>query len=99
VLIATVICCGAEDKSSNTTLSPDERYLVDAYVRVRRAGAMYPFQREAGDSVLDHLAGVVDTVRVSRAIASLNATPERWTFIFQTIEQELGNQPSESTRS
>jgi len=90
VLIATVICCGAEEKTSSTSLSPDERYLVDAYVRVRRAGAMLPNQPEVGDSVLAHLAGEVDTVRVARAIASLNATPERWSFIFQKIEEALG---------
>jgi hypothetical protein len=102
VLIATVICCGAEKKASNTTLSPDERYLVDAYVRVRRAGALLPNQPQAGDSVLAHLAGDVDTVRVARAIASLNATPERWTFIIEKIEEALGVSPearSESTGS
>ena len=102
VLVATVICCGAEDKSSSTTLSSDERYLVDAYVRVRLAGAMLPNQPEVGDSVLAHLAGDVDTLRVARAIAALNATPERWSFIFQKIEETLGTAAgarSESTGS
>ena len=98
VLVATVICCGAEENPSSTTLSSDERYLVDAYVRVRRAGAMHRVQPEAGDSVLAHLAGQVDTVRVARAVAALNATPERWSFIFQKIEEALGA-PSESTGS
>jgi hypothetical protein len=100
--LATIVCCGAQDKPPTAALSPDERYLVDAYVRVRRAGALYPYQREAADSTLAHLAGVVDTVRVARVISGLNASPERWTLIFQTIEQELGAksgaQPSESTR-
>jgi hypothetical protein len=102
VLVATIICCGAEEKPSNTTLSPDERYLVDSYVRVRLAGAMLPNQPEAGDSVLAHLAGDVDTVRVSRTVAALNATPERWSFIFQKIEEALGTTTgaqSESTGS
>lgn len=101
VLVATVICCSAEENPSSTALSPDERYLVDAYVRVRRAGALLPHQPEAADSVLAHLAGEVDTVRVARAIASLNATPERWGFIFERIEAALGastGAPSESTR-
>jgi hypothetical protein len=91
VLVATIICCGGEDESSSTALSSDERYLVDAYVRVRRAGAILPNQPEAGDSVLSHLAGEVDTVRVARTIASLNATPERWTIIFEKIEEALGS--------
>jgi hypothetical protein len=102
VLVATLICCGSEEKSPPAALSPDEQYLVDAYVRVRRAGALLPHQPEVGDSVLAHLAGEVDTVRVARTIAALNATPERWTFIFEKIEEGLGANVgvrSESTRS
>lgn len=90
VLVATVICCGSEKKPSNTALSSDERYLVDAYVRVRRAGALLPVQNEVADSLLTRLSGEVDTVRVARAIATLNATPERWSFILEKIEQSLG---------
>ena len=100
VLVATVICCGSEKKPANTALSPDERYLVDAYVRVRRAGALLPVQHEVGDSLLTRLSGEVDTVRVSRAIATLNATPERWSFILRKIQDELDTSrsaPSEST--
>ena len=101
LFIATVICCGPKDEPSTTALSSDERYLVDAYVLVRRTGALYPYQREVADSILARLAGSVDTLRVARAIAGLNATPERWTVIFESIEKELGastDQPSESTR-
>jgi hypothetical protein len=90
LLVATVICCGAEEKSSNTSLSSDEQYLVDAYVRVRLAGAMHQVQPVVGDSVLAHLAGEVDTVRVARTIASLNATPERWSFVLKKIEEAIG---------
>ncbi len=102
VLVATVICCGSEKKPSNTALSPDEKYLVDAYVRVRRAGALLAVQREVADSLLNRLGGEVDTLRVARAVAALNATPERWPLIIQKIEESLGNNstsaPSESAR-
>jgi hypothetical protein len=99
VLVATVICCGSEEKPSNTALSPDERYLVDAYVRVRRAGALLPVQHEVADSLLIRLAGEVDTLRVARAIAALNATPERWTVILEKIEESLGNSSSARSES
>ncbi|HXS09658.1 MAG TPA: hypothetical protein VN852_06720 [Candidatus Krumholzibacteria bacterium] len=102
VLVATVICCGSDKKPADTALSSDEKYLVDAYVRVRRAGALLPVQREVADSLLNRLGGEVDTLRVARAIAALNATPERWPFIMQKIEESLGNNnssaPSESAR-
>jgi hypothetical protein len=101
-MIATIVCCGRGETPAPAALSPDERYLVDAYVRVRRAGAFHPYQREIADSLLTRLSGEVDTLRVARAISSLNATPERWTVIFEAIENELGApggaQPSESTR-
>ena len=96
---ATVICCGSEEKPSNTALSPDERYLVDAYVRVRRTSALLPVQPEVADSLLTRLAGQVDTLRVARAIASLNARPERWSFILQKIEESLGNSGSARSES
>jgi hypothetical protein len=99
VLVATVICCGSEKKPANTALSPDERYLVDAYVRVRRAGALLPMQHEVGDSLLTRLAGDVDTVRVSRAIASLNATPDRWSFILQKIQESLDTSSAAKSES
>ncbi|HKW13707.1 MAG TPA: hypothetical protein VJS69_04390 [Candidatus Krumholzibacteria bacterium] len=99
VLVATVICCGSDKKPANTALSPDERYLVDAYVRVRRAGALLPVQHEVGDSLLTRLAGDVDTVRVARTIASLNATPERWTFILQKIQESLDTSSSAKSES
>jgi len=99
VLVATVICCGSEKKPSNAALSPDERYLVDAYVRVRRAGALLGVQHHVADSLLTRLSGQVDTLRVSRTIAALNASPERWTVILQKIEDSLGDSRAAESES
>jgi hypothetical protein len=102
LVLAVLLSCHTEDEPTDTALSPDETYLVESYVRVRRAGAMFPHQRVLADSLLDKLAGEVDTVRVARTIAALNTNPERWTVLFQAIEQrmsESNTQRSESTRS
>jgi hypothetical protein len=99
--LALCLSCNAQDQPSETPLTPDEDYLVESYVRVRRAEAMFPHQRALADSLLDRLAGEIDTVRVARAIAALNTRPERWTTVFEAIEQRLAapaNPPSESTR-
>jgi hypothetical protein len=101
-VLVFLAACHAKEKPLNPALSPDENYLVESYIRVRRAGALFPYQRVLADSLLDRLAGEVDTVRVARTTAALNANPERWTLIFQTIEDRMGNphaQPSESTRT
>lgn len=100
-VLVLIAACHTKDKPQNPALSPDEKYLVESYVRVRRAGSMFPYQRVLADSLLDRLAGEVDTVRVARTTAALNANPERWTVIFQSIEDRMGEaraQPSESTR-
>ncbi len=100
--LAIVASCGPKEAPKVPALSPDETYLVDSYVKVRRAGAMFPYQRQLADSLLDRLAGEIDTVRVARTAAALNANPERWTVIFQAIEERMSEprpQPVESTRT
>jgi hypothetical protein len=96
-LIALLLSCGAKEQPPPSPLSPDERYLVDAYVRVRRASAVFANQPAAGDSLLARLAGEVDTLRVSRTVASLNARPERWVFVLETIERELTESGADTT--
>jgi hypothetical protein len=100
-LIALIVSCGAEKQPPPSPLSPDELYLVDAYVRVRRASSLFEFQRAVGDSLLAGLAGEVDTLRIARTIAGLNANPERWVFILENVERELtessANAASETT--
>jgi hypothetical protein len=96
-LIATLLSCGTRQHPQPSPLSPDEQYLVDAYIHVRRAGSYYPYQRTIADSLLTMLAGSVDTVRVARTIASLNATPERWSFVLQVIENRLSGHDSTET--
>ncbi len=98
-LIALILSCGAEKQPPPSSLSPDELYLVDAYVRVRRAGAIFTTQRAVGDSLLAELAGDVDTLRVARTVASLNARPERWVFVFENIERRLTGSPDSTETS
>ncbi len=101
-LAAALIACGEKKPASDLGLTADETYLVDSYVRVRKTGAMFPYQRVLADSLLDRLAGDIDTVRIARTSATLNANPERWAIIFQTIEERMSparTAPSESTRT
>lgn len=97
VLLAALISCGRRENPEPLPLSSDERYLVDAYLRVRRAGALFPHQRAMADSILASLAGEVDTLRVARTVAALNADPERWGVVFHTIEDRLSTRDSTGT--
>ena len=78
-------------------MSTDELYLVDAYLSIRHAGSFHTYQRAVADSLLDSLAGEVDTLRVARIISTLNATPERWAVVLQTIEDRLSGRDSTRT--
>lgn len=94
MLIAALLSCGQKGSRQPSPLSPDELYLIDAYLDVRRAGAFHPYQRAVADSLLDSLAGQVDTLRVARTISALNATPERWALVLKTIEDRLSGRDS-----
>lgn len=97
VLLAALLSCGRKESPEPSPLSGDERYLIDAYLRVRRAGALHTYQRPMADRILDSLASDIDTLRVARTIAALNATPERWAFVFKTIEDRLSTRDSTGT--
>jgi hypothetical protein len=86
--------CGQKQSPQPSPLSSDELYLIDAYIRVRRAGSLHTFQRELSERLLDSLAAEVDTLRVARTISALNATPERWALVYQTIEDRLSGRDS-----
>lgn len=97
VLIAALLSCGQKESRQPSPLSTDELYLIDAYLMVRRAGSFHPHQRAVADSLLDALAAEVDTMRVARTIAALNATPERWSLVLKTIEDRLSGRDSTET--
>ncbi|MDH4036562.1 MAG: hypothetical protein OEX18_02870 [Candidatus Krumholzibacteria bacterium] len=97
VLVAALLSCGQKESRQPSPLSSDELYLVEAYISVRRAGSLHTFQRDIAERLLDSLATEVDTLRVARTISALNATPERWSMVFQTIEDRLSGRDSTGT--
>jgi len=98
-LIIAIQACGGSGPEAPLPLSADERYLVDAYVRVRKASALYPYQRPVADSLLAGLAGEVDTLRVARTIAALNTDPARWSLVLETIEKTLSPPPDSTSEA
>jgi hypothetical protein len=94
---AALLSCGQKESRQPSPLSSDELYLIDAYISVRRAGNMHVYQRELSERLLDSLATEVDTLRVARTISALNATPERWAIVFETIEDRLTGHDSTAT--
>lgn len=69
-------------------LSPDETYLVDAYVKVREATELSYVSPSKSDSLFAVLNSTLDTLRISNTIRELNHHPDRWALVFRSIEEK-----------
>lgn len=83
-------CTQNGKETENVELSPDETYLVDAYVRIAAARDLHAVTYEQSESLFAVLDSTIDTTRISNAIRALNADPGRWVFVFRSIEQAAG---------
>jgi len=72
-------------KEKERTLTPDERYLVEYYLRIAEARQnLHDIPAAAGDA---SLAVEIDTARVSRTIRALERDPERWLAVYARINE------------
>src|SRR5262245_36445418 len=86
-ILALACACGSSGRDS--TLSANERALVDTYVRLIVLDA---WRTDAPDSVgpaLDRLAQTYDSTAVRAAMRELEARPDRWQFIYEAIADRL----------
>jgi len=87
--IGIVLSCGSKDTPAPVQFTDDENYLIDAYVRVKRAGS-YTIERPTlAESLYVYLGAVTDSVRIAQAVVTLNAAPDRWLDVFQEIENRM----------
>jgi hypothetical protein len=88
--LATGSCDGGEENGTGpVALSPDEVYLIDAYVDVKSAQGNYPHNPVVAESLFTVLDSTIDSVRIANTIQKVNKHPERWLAIFQEIEKQL----------
>lgn len=76
---------------SGATLSPDERYIVQLYVKINDLEKN--LQDNPSDSVkirAEYRAGV-DSARVIRILDELEKKPERWLPVYSRINELLGH--------
>lgn len=95
VALLLVSCRSAEpvEAGKKRTLGPDERYLVEYYMKII-AFEKHTFDDEAARNEKSReLAAEFDSVRVARAIASLEKKPERWLAIYNRINELQPGEP------
>ncbi|MEJ2721647.1 MAG: hypothetical protein P8181_11010 [bacterium] len=84
----TSYCTRGEKQTEIMELSPDETYLVDAYVKVREATELSYVSPSKSDSLFAVLDSTLDTLRISNTIRELNHHPDRWVLVFRRIEEK-----------
>jgi hypothetical protein len=85
----TFSCTSPDRGTRHPSPTADEKYLVDAYVRVTRARERVSVSYLESDSLFAALDSTVDTTRIANTIRLLNADPDRWVVVFETIAREL----------
>lgn len=94
--LATVLmvsCDRGDEQRQAADFSEDEQYLIDAYVKIKRASADYLNQREVAENALARLDSTIDETRIANTIQMLNKNPERWADVFREIETILREVP------
>lgn len=86
---ATAILACRGPGPSGPALRPDERALVEVYVRITQIEALRGDQPDSVGPALDRLAATYDSTAVQHALARLEDDPSRWQFVFDAIAQRL----------
>ena len=70
-------------------LEPDERSLVDAYVRLALLQTLRAESPDSAAVLRRELAATLDTTAVRRAMASISRDPLRWELVYDAIAKRL----------
>jgi hypothetical protein len=98
LLSCAIISCGHQSSQPESPeFTPDERYLIDAYVQIKRARGYYPYQAAVAESLFAGLSATIDTVRIARTITALNTTPDRWARVYREIEDRMRQSAKEKS--
>jgi len=89
VMVSASGCRKNDDEPKLVVFNTDETFLIDTYVRIKRARSHYPDHPEVAESLFAIIETNADSVRVARALAAINNTPERWKLVFEEIETQL----------
>lgn len=96
ILVALALsgsCGRSTDPSDHQPLTPDEQYLVDAYVDITTARSIHRKEPLMADSLFALIDSTVDAGVISNTIDLLNSNPDRWIVVFSAIEKALKNHP------
>jgi hypothetical protein len=74
-------------REKGRTLTPDERYLAEYYMKIDELRTNLHDNPALFEEKRARLESEIDTARVNRTIASLERDPERWLAIYSRINE------------
>ena len=99
VVLLSSYCTAPDNQTKVSDLSPEERYLVDAYVRVAQARDLHAVSYLKSESLFTMLDSTIDTTSIANTIWTLNGTPDRWLAVFESIERDLNRPQSRGSEN
>ena len=75
LVVGIVLSCAGKDAPEPVQFTDDESYLIESYVRVKRAGSYRLQQPTLAESLYVYLGAVTDSVRIASASGPMKVMP------------------------
>ncbi|MFO7914662.1 MAG: hypothetical protein R6U43_03105 [Candidatus Krumholzibacteriales bacterium] len=81
------------DRARDRTLTADERYLVQLYVKIHKLETNLQNNPEELSKKLAELRGRADSTRINRTLRDLEKEPVKWIAVYNRINTLLERSP------
>ena len=75
------------EEQKSRTLTPDERYLIELYMKITEFEENLQDNPEAAEEKREELRAEIDLERIGRILDELERDPERWLAIYNRIDE------------
>ena len=75
------------EEQKTRTLTPDERYLVELYMKITEFEENLQDNPEMAEEKREELRGEIDLARVERVLGELEQNPDRWLAVYNRIHE------------
>jgi hypothetical protein len=80
---------GQVESEKSRTLTPDERYIVELYVKINEIEENLQDNPEETEKKWAELRAEIDVERVERILTELEEDPQRWLAIYARINERI----------
>ncbi len=101
LLLAAISLCGCSSEKSNDmeddqTLTSDERYLANTYVKIHKIEKNLQSNPEEIEKNLAQIREQTDSARIHKTVQGLQKNPKRWISVYGRINELLERDASKS---